>query len=633
MKSVKKTESIDFSDISGGFCTAKPAHSLYKNQAQKAYNSIIKEIGWDRAPGFLGLKSTPIFSSWISGMEIYKNVDAETVLVMNGGKLYSVDTSNGATTLLYNLTGSGETYFANAYNKCFVANGAALVKVESGNAYQVGITAPAAVAAAAKAAGGTLPDGVYTVLVGYARRVSGSDVLYSKATSLGTVTLSGGDNTIAVTSFPNSSDGQVGQKIVWIKRPSENLHYWFAATNDNTTTSVSVASDTGDANLIYEVQAANNNIPSSPTFVFFFDNRLWYVNGSQFWFSLKGSTVYQLERFLDTNTGTMPFTIKGAFAIGPHLYFNTTGGVIRQPYGDVNTKYEIVDTRWYFKYIRTIDAWGSTKVVGVTNDGVRVFDQEGGFANFDLSADIKPEIAKLYDGASDSLEPVGRVMRRNNRTEYRLSFRDVNINTGYNNRTLILNLDSVAIYDANKYKTPWEEWQHGFGYCAVTKDNTPYFAQSGESGSTIYSETATSKQDRYIYDLGGVFITTATSKEIAVWTAKRIPNMLAVIQWYRAEILARAEENVTIECIVEGRGQISSSDTFNSLTGNESVFGTAIFGTSKFSIETPTQGTALFKRRCAGKSVYLKITQTANDRSFDVLAVVLIGKSMQTRYT
>jgi hypothetical protein len=293
----------------------------------------------------------------------------------------------------------------------------------------------------------------------------------------------------------------------------------------------------------------------------------------------------------------------------------------------------MVDTRWHFRYPRTIDVWGSTKVIGVTNDGVRVFDQESGFANFDMSANVKPEIAKLYTGASDYLEPCGKVMRRNNRTEYRLSFRDVNINNTRNNRTLILNLDSVAIYDNNKYKTPWEEAQHGFGCVALTRDNTPYFGQSGESGSTIYSETSTSMQDRYIYDLAGTFLTALTDKQQMVWTKKVIPNMLAITQWFRAEILGRANYNMTVEAIVEGRGIVNDTDTFNSLSGNESVFGVATFGTSKFSVESAQIGHALFKRRCAGKSVYLKIYQTANDRVFDLISITLIGKTSQTRFT
>jgi hypothetical protein len=633
MVSGRKQSAVDFSDISGGFNTAMPAHSLGKNECQKAYNTIIKEKGWEKWPGFLGIKSTAIFNDQLRGMEIYKNADAETVLSMSGGKLYSINTTTGAPTELYDLTGTGEGYFANAYNKCFVSNGAKLVKVESGNAYQVGITAPVAGASVAAAAAGTIPDGVYTVIIGYARKVSGSNVLYSQGLSLGTVTLGTGSNKIAITNIPNSSDLQVNNKIAWVKKPAENLYYYWGETGDNSTTSITLTSDTSDANLIYEVLAANNNIPSSPEFCFFFDNRLWYIKDNQFWFSLKGSTSYQLERFFDTNKGTMPFNIRGAFVIGQHLYFNTVGGIIRQPYGDVNSKYEIVDTRWYYRYIRTIDAWGSTKVIGVTNDGVRVFDQDSGFANFDMSSNVKPEIEKLYSGSSDGFEPIGRVMRRNNRTEYRLSFRDININTTYNNRTLILNLDSVVVYDNNKYKTPWEESQHGFGYCAMTRDYVPYFGQSGTSGSTIYAESSTTKKDRYIFNLAGTFLTAATNKRQEVWTRKHIENMLAITQWFMAEILGRANYDMTIEAIVEGRGIVNSSDTFNSLTGNESVFGTAVFGTSKFSIESPQIGRALFKRRCAGKSVYLKIYQDANDRVFDLISIVLIGKTSQTRFS
>ena len=154
-----------------------PAIAIGKKQVTRCLNAIIREQGWKRSPGYLGLKATAMTAAYLKGLHIYERLaGTETLLLVSGGKLYSVNETNGAITELYNLTGTGEAWFANAYDNCYVCNGTKVVKVEGTTAYQVGLTAPTGASVAA-VAGGTLPDGDYNVYVSYARKVSGANVL------------------------------------------------------------------------------------------------------------------------------------------------------------------------------------------------------------------------------------------------------------------------------------------------------------------------------------------------------------------------------------------------------------------------------------------------------------------------
>ena len=68
----RKSAKINFGDMSGGVNTASPAVALRDNQVQDSLNAIFKDKGFVRSPGYLGIKSTAIFTKYIKLLEFYK---------------------------------------------------------------------------------------------------------------------------------------------------------------------------------------------------------------------------------------------------------------------------------------------------------------------------------------------------------------------------------------------------------------------------------------------------------------------------------------------------------------------------------------------------------------------------------
>jgi hypothetical protein len=230
MKSDKNEIIYDLGVVLGGINNNDPSNSLLKNQVVYSSNWILKQKGFKRFPGVENLTAKHAINNYLRGMHIYPETDGtEHLLEVHGGKLYEVNKSTGDLTELYNMTGSGEAWFCNYWGKCFLTNGTKVIKVENSTAYQVGIDAPTTGTAAA-VAGGSLPDGIYKVYIGYARKVSGVNVLYSSGKDLGSVECKDGANTVRILSFGNSSDPQVNNKIVWMTDAGGSIYYFYHKT-------------------------------------------------------------------------------------------------------------------------------------------------------------------------------------------------------------------------------------------------------------------------------------------------------------------------------------------------------------------------------------------------------------------
>jgi len=629
---VKKAIKEDFSDISGGINTSKPAISIRKNQVPDAFNAIIKEKGFDRSPGFEGLKATAMFTTFLRGQHIYEEVNGtETLLSMSDGKLFSVNESTGAITELFDLTGIGEAWMANAYDKAFAANGTKAVKVEQTSSFQIGITAPAG-NSIAPLAGGTLPTGTYNVFVSYARKVSGVTRLISIGESLGDVIISGGNLSFRAT-VANSADAQVNNKIIWVREPGASIFHFYHETNDNTTTLIDVTSDTNkDTTRVKATDADPNAIPGALQGIFFFDNRLWgWIDNQLFW-SEKASgtnTFFRLEIWRTGNNALYPFNIEHLFSMGDHLYLNTVGGIIQQPFGDVTSRFFIKDTRWYFRFPRTVDAWGPF-VIGVTQDGVRLFDGEK-FQTFDYAKDVKPEINNLYQGFNTNFRPCGKVVTRSTRTEYHLCFRDTGIGSTINNRHLVLNLSSAAIFNENQYKTPWEEWEGGAAFITVKKDNTIHYGQSLTDGGQIFKEVTTSAADKFIFNKLGVFITVLTNKECRIQSRDFVSSIDAKVLWQRVSIMAELQEDAKIFIKIREKTSVDTSKVIPGAGGAK--FGEAVFGADTFGSEHQLLKHIPIKRQIAGVITFWIFTQTSDDENMDVGLLILEGILRKTRFT
>lgn len=624
--------------MSGGINTIDPPTDIKDNQVQSALNAVFTAKGFGRCYGLQGLKSS-LTSSVVRGygIHIYEKSDgSEVLLTVISSILYSVDGS-GNLTQLYDFGSTGEAWFANYMGLCFVTNGTKLIKYDGTNAYQVGIAAPSGVTAAA-ASGGTLPAGVYQIYVGYARKVSGSNVLYSSGQLISSVTLSGGNGSITFSTFANSSDPQVNNKVVWMTEADGATFYLFKETGDNTTTSFTITSDSGeDDTKQYDVLAAYNFVPSTPKHICVFDNRLWYTSSNQAFFSLQAGTIYDLEKFdtgADGNSLSFPYQLDGIFSVGSHICFNTTSGIIVVPNGDISQKYEVRGSPYYFKYFRTVSLWNNS-AIGLTNDGVLIFNGDN-FFNIKISKDIKPEINRCYSSANDNFFPCGKVLRNihNDRTEYVLSFLDSNVSGQCHNRTWVLDLDSLNISSSDSYNTQWEQWQNGFAYISSTKAGEVYCLQNKLSECNIIKFASDTTSDKWIINDLGVWVSSSTDRQLKITTGEKIIDLLGYCRWSQLHLYGLAAADLIFKVMIGDDYDRNSSSNFSHASLTQPQFDdVALFDVAIFGENTGIKNRKLLNRKMKGNSVFIEITQTADDVDLQFNRVYLTGIIKRTRFS
>lgn len=641
----RKPVSVDFSDMSGGVNSVDPGLSLRKNQVLDALNAVlVGSNGFVRAPGFRGLSSTISSDTYyLRGLHLHESTAGVQTLIASfaDGQIYAVNTTTGALTSLVTPTGTGEAWYANAYGKTFVANGTGVSKIESSTVgYRVGIAAPASVAAA-KAAGGSLTAGVYKVYAVYGRSVGGTNVLYSAGQYIGEVTLETTNLTVAITNFADSSDTQVNVKTIWMTDAGGSVIYYYGATTNYTDTTVNITSSSNkNSALIYNVECANNQLPGAFTNLIYHAGRLWGVIENYLYFSMRAGNQYDLERWPSANYNVMPYQIVGMFVLGEHLYLSTTGGIIRQPYGDPSAAYEMCDTRWYYKYPRTVDTWGG-QAVGLTNNGVRIFDGER-FNVIDLSRQVKTQIDEAYSSATTALRPAGKVIKRGSlRTEYQLSYIDNSVLSTMNNRTLVLDLDGVSIVDEKNYRTPWEIWQNGFAYISQDADGVVYKGQALNDGTNgkghVYKESTTYTDDKDIISTAGAMLASATAKKVYVKTRWHMPDINGNCVWQWMNMLYQINTDMTVTITIPEQAWNYEDRT----AAKEGITGTApLVDVAQADVAVLlTAGEYVISKRITlgknmkGKAIYLEFEQTADDINFKVLACMVNGIMRRTRYT
>lgn len=627
-----KITTIDFSNMSGGINTTDPATDIGKYQVQSALNAVFSNTGFGKCYGMAGLKNSVTFAATRGyGLHIYEKSDGtEILLAVSGQKLYSINESTGAETELYDFGGAGEAWFANYLGTCFVCNGTKMVKYDGTNAYQVGIAAPTGVAAAA-AAGGSLAEGVYQIYAGYGRGSS----LYSSGQLIASVTLSGGNLSVAITNFANSADPQVSNKIIWMTDADGGTFYLYHQTNDNTTTTFTITDTSArDDTKQYDVLAAYNFVPSSPQYLFVANNRLWYTSGMNAYFSLQAGTVYDLEKFdtgADGNILVFPHTLYGGFELVNNICFNTTSGILVVPNGDISQKYELRGAPYYFKYFRTMGIWNDI-AIGITQDGVLIFDGEK-FNSIDISRDIKKEIGYCYSGSSSTFVPCGKAFRNkiSGRTEYLISFVDSRVNGNINNRQWVLDLDSLKLNSADDYNTQWEQWQNGFQYIAVKKDGTVYAMQSIAAASNVIKFATDTTSDKWIYSDQAAFVSSATNRTLTIKTAERIPDLLGFCRWLYVHMYALAKYNISVTVYIGEETTRKAAKTFVREEHDVALFDVALFDEAVFDYETSVRRKLALNKKMKGYSVYIVIEQIGDDTVLSCNRVYLTGVIKRSR--
>jgi len=628
----KKAVKLEWLDFSGGVNLSDKPWKLRKNQVQFSSNAILRKNGIERRPGTLGLTSFDLAST-VKGLHIYRQLaGTEKLLMVCGGKVYDINTTTGADTERYDLTGSGDAYLTDYLDKCWIANGTKCCKIENATGYQIGITAPTG-ATAAKLAGGSLPDGTYSVYITYTRYVSSTNRLHSVYQSVGDVTLSGSDNSIRISSFANSSDGQVGNKCVFLIEPSGTVAYFYHETGDNTTTTVDVTSSTNkDENIILSTVSANNNFPGDGTisafeFIHAFDGRIWGSSSNVLYYSLRNvSNVYDLERFFPLNKNTYPYDIEGIFSIGDFLYLNTKSGIIRQP-KDVYESWDLVDERWYFYHINTVKKYRNG-VIGLTNDGVKFFDGEH-FFDYDISYNVRSEIEKIYASTS-GFSPCAAIYRRSIRTEYHLSYNDDDKSSTSNNSRLVLNLNMLQFLPDKKVVAPWEYWTNGATHIAVDSSENMYNAQSHASAPKLYKENTSTTIDNGIYLSDGVLGISTSNIPLEVKTNTQMVDIKAMCCWADITAIIRQAYLSMITVVIP--------DFSNREMENE--FGMAdVTLWDDFTWDVDVWDWELLSPRFMGLPMlygymaYVKVEQTANDKNYSVGDITIEGVAEKSQFT
>jgi len=614
---------VEFANVGGGLNTTDDMMQIGNTQVQQCLNARLYKDGIFIRPGTEA--GDAVLSTNGRGIFIYRKLDGtETILLMSNGKLYSTPTNLDSVTELYNLTGTGKAYFANYLDKCWVCNGTDVVKVESSTAYQVGISPPSGVAAA-KAAGGSIPAGTYTVYACYARNVAGAPELYSVGENLGTVTLETTNLTIAITNFANSTDGQVGNKVIFLTEPAGATVFYYE-TNDNTTTSFNITSQaTRDSDVIYSEVAEGNTRPTAFEYIYAFDGSIWGSNSNTLWKSIKStSNVYDMERF--TSNIVLPYDIKGIFELGEHLYLNTSGGIIRVPFGDMLSQWDKV-TKDYFYDINTVVEIPNKGILGVTYQGVYIFDGEK-FLTHDIAGDIKPEIKKIY-GTTSGFSPFGFLIRTDKRLEYHLGYNDDTLGTTSNNARLVLNVDKIQLLPNAEVIAPWEIWSCGFNYGAVSLGQVQYLLQD-HTTPKLYKLNFNNSYDEGTYLNNGSLGTATTKVGLTTTTRAYMANSFTMIRWKLIRLIANINGTLNIE--------LNIRENTSGLTDEQSITptGGAVWGPADdnvFTWDVSNWGTEdlLFastktKDDTKGYIMYIKITYEANDVNSHIKSLQVQGE-------
>jgi len=629
-----KKGTMDFTDFSGGLNVADDPVAIQDNQVSQADNVLLRQKGFTRRKGWKGLSATQTFTTYIEGMFGYLQGDGtDKLIAVSGGDIYDVNKSTEVLTQRTpSLGGTGQAHATTYQDILWMCNGTEVVKLENETANLVGIAAPSGSTSSVQS-GGSLAVGVYKIFVVYARKVSGNNVLYSTGEAVADVTTTGANLTVRVSGIPNSTDAQVNNKIIFMTDAGGSTYFFYGETDDNTTTTIDITSDANkNIAVVYSAVASGNIRPPAFEYIHAHDNRIWGSVGNILYYSLKGNNQYSLERYKQLNLIQYPYEIIGIFSIGVDLYVNTIGGVIKQPGGQVNAKFDITDDRWHFIDIKTAKPWGGG-VIGLTNDGVRFMNGNGRFSDIDWSFFVRPEIDAVYN-FNANFRPAAAIFRRNLRTEYHLSYQDTNVSSNVNNRTLVLNLSKMTDLGKGNIIAPWERRTIGSADMVVDSNNSFFAAQSINGDSHILAQEPTTTADQNFYDdSGSAFNTSATAVLMTLITKERIASIRANVILRSAYIFMQSEHKVTFTTLIRDRSGFSDARQVGATPGVAPQFNLSQFNVTIFAASEPLIRQAKIGNKMKGSVISIKFTQEEDDKALQIFDTVLDFDQEEGRMT
>jgi hypothetical protein len=630
----RQNKVIDFSDMTGGVVNAFPPHSLDENQVADALNLIFEKRGCTRAPGMVGISVAALFAGPIRGFwSMLKSDGTESYIVAAELKLWSVDLSAGTRTQIGTLSNDNECRGVVTWGKLWIVNGTDAFKVESDlSVKRIGIVAPTGWTASGTAVAGTLPAGAYDAYGCYARKISGTIVLYSAPFHITSSPVTVDGNHAMRFAVTASTDTQVTDIVIWMTAAggSTLYYYWDAA---NTTGNIDVINETQKnvALLMYEL-AAGNQLPSALAGIYAFNGRLlgWKANDNDLKYTLQAQNVYDLEKWsTEFHIPTIPYNIVSCHTVGSNLYVNTVGGFYVFENGDLSAKPLPVTQGaqtpiLYFPLVNvgTIVEHNG-KLFGLTNDGWRSFD--GTNFSVDLSQRIKPIMDTIALTAAN-FPPRAVIYRRpGKRTEYRLSYQDNTIGTTCHNRQIVLNMDRLTIItnqfqqaSPTQFSAPWEIWSPGFSHAIVTNEGKIYFGQSSASAGVIASEYG--KGDKYVLNSAGVYLSDLIAKAMLLKTRTEIDELAGQNIIFTMYYLCRLMADIA------GKIWITDQDNYFEGIDIKKTGGSApdiVTDTNPqlilpfiLTADNPQQGKQKFSPDIKGNSVFVELSQTALDDNF-----------------
>jgi len=628
----RKNIELNFSDMSGGVANAYPPHSIGDNQLADAFNVICEKKGCSRAPGFTGISDSALFDYPLRGWFIYRKTDGtESYIAISNKVIYSVDLSAGTKTAIGTVSADAECCAVNANGKLWIVNGTDFIKIENSlTVYRIGIVAPVEFSAT-NTGTGTLAAGLYKVAVSYTRKISGTAVLHSAPQFVGNVTVSGTELIRIATTA--STDPQVTHITAWITDAAGSVYYYYGDTA-NATGNFDITSDANkNANLVMYEQAAGNQLPLSLTKIYSFDGRLWGLkaDSNEIYYTVRAQNVYDLEKWpTENHIPTIPTTVYSLHAVNGDLHVNTPLGMFviqnfdttAKPLPVLNAAQGFGQILFFLKDQKLAEHNGL--VFGVTNDGFRFYNGEK--FSIDISQHIKPWMDKVSENADDFPAHAIVLRRAGKRTELQLSYNNSEISVTNHNETLVLNIDTLSVTDAQNYTAAWEKWGNGYKFAVVTNSNALVVAQSKIECSVIAIQTGTADVKAILAE--GAFNTGAVPRAVYVKTRTVIQALIGYDVWKEIYSMAAIYADCTGQVVVGDRLNLKSpvqlkkdlDQPYPVLDGATPIILDFILPVNY--IASNRQG---LRDNTAGNSVYIEISQSVDDPDFFIYALELYG--------
>lgn len=407
---------LQIADWTGGLNTRVSKFLVKDNQAVEISNFFFGLGGVLKVrPGSDRKTTTSFGAGGIKGGVRYYPVGSAQ-LVVDHGTMVRQSTDGGVTfstlTLPVVLSAFTRAHYVQTQDLLFRADGVNTpLKYNGTTVTRWGLVAPASAGSGAETTGGSLTTlAIYQWKITFVSATSESN----GNTTAGSITLTGANNKVNLSSIPVSSDAQVTSRRVYRTKANGAIFYFERTIGDNVTTTSELSS--ADSALGVEMPTDKDAPPADLEFVELFKNRLFGIRASN------RRQVLFTELF-EPEAWPLDFGINIPFPEGDSATGLRARGDLLFVFGTSTIFVIVGDTPFNFTIRQTfadegyVSSWGVIEVENVTMGPTRF-----GFQAFDganakiLSVEIEPTLRNEIDlanlstaaGAYDIENRVGR---------------------------------------------------------------------------------------------------------------------------------------------------------------------------------------------------------------------------------